>query len=93
MNTDDFISSTVNLVSNAATLTPFRPFLGILFKRSLTAGVGLNPRVGEPTINNSSPVNCSGLTSPTRSISTSSGEPRALPIAWAICSVFPKNES
>ena len=73
------------LVSNAATLMPIRPFLGILFRSLLMAGVGLNARVGEPTINNFNPVNCSGFTLPTRSISTSSREPRALPIAWAIC--------
>ena len=64
-----------------------------MFGDHLIAGVGLNPRVGEPTINNVTPVNCSGFTLPTRSISTSSGGPRALPIAWAICSVLPKNES
>jgi hypothetical protein len=92
-NMAESISSSVILVSNAATLMPFRPFWGILFRNFFMAGLGLKARVGEPTIKSFNPANCSGRTSPTRSIPTSWGRPSALPIDRAIPSVLPKNES
>ena len=61
LKNDDLISSNKILVSNAATLIPFKLPVGILFNNFFVSGEGLNFRVGVPTINKFNPINCPGI--------------------------------